>query len=138
MTHLFLTADPFGLATQGVAGYLFYVRALCLAIAAVICIVGTLSVYSAYVDGDSDVRMKTMRLVFSCVFMVTASFALPAFFGMDATQADISYSGGGSGITDIEALGSRPPGLDIQGLTPHIVLLPGGGSAVIWHSIDRS
>ena len=54
MIHLLLTADPLGFAAQGVAGYLFYVRAVCYAIAAVICIVGALSVYSAIIDAHED------------------------------------------------------------------------------------
>lgn len=132
MTHLILTADPLGLAATGVASYLFYVRAVCYAIAAVICIVGALSVYSDMMDGEPEVRMKVMRLTFSCVFLVTASTALPRFFGLDSSAADLSYSSSDSG-TDSSI---RWPGFDAvdieNSVQPYVTPLPGGGSAVIW------
>ena len=118
MTHLILTADPLGLAATGVASYLFYVRAVCYAIAAVICIVGALSVYS-----------DMMRLAFSCVFLVTASTALPRFFGLDATTAELS-SGGGSSSDDNSP---RQIGTGIIGIgDPYVIQLPDGGRGIIW------
>lgn len=129
MTHLILTADPLGLAATGVASYLFYVRAVCYAIAAVICIVGALSVYSDMMDGEPEVRMKVMRLAFSCVFLVTASTALPRFFGLDATTAELSSGGGSSSDDD----SPRQIGTDIIGIRdPYVFELPGGGRAIIW------
>ena len=137
MIHLLLTADPLGFAAQGVAGYLFYVRAVCYAIAAVICIVGALSVYSDIIDGEPEVRMKIMRLAFSCVFLVSASTALPAFFGLDSTAANVEVSG-----TSTSYSGDSFPGLNPSNRfrgddiffpnVPHVVPLPDGGSAVIW------
>jgi hypothetical protein len=129
MTHLILTADPLGLAATGVASYLFYVRAVCYAIAAVICIVGALSVYSDMMDGEPEVRMKVMRLAFSCVFLVTASTALPRFFGLDATTAELS-SGGGSSSDDNSP---RQIGTGIIGIgDPYVIQLPDGGRGIIW------
>lgn len=129
MTHLILTADPLGLAATGVASYLFYVRAVCYAIAAVICIVGALSVYSDMMDGEPEVRMKVMRLAFSCVFLVTASTALPRFFGLDATTAELSSGGGSSSDDD----SPRQIGTDIIGIRdPYVFELPGGGRGIIW------
>lgn len=129
MTHLILTADPLGLAATGVASYLFYVRAVCYAIAAVICIVGALSVYSDMMDGEPEVRMKVMRLAFSCVFLVTASTALPRFFGLDATTAELS-SGGGSSSDDNSP---RQIGTDIISTRdPYVIQLPDGGRGIIW------
>ena len=137
MIHLLLTADPLGFAAQGVAGYLFYVRAVCYAIAAVICIVGALSVYSDIIDGEPEVRIKIMRLAFSCVFLVSASTALPAFFGLDSTAANVEVSG-----TSTSYSGDSFPGLNPSNRfrgddiffpnVPHVVPLPDGGSAVIW------
>lgn len=139
MTYLLLTADPLGFAAQGVASYLFYVRAVCYAIAAVVCIVGALSVYSDIIDGEPEVRMKVMRLAFSCVFLVTASTALPSFFGLDSTAADI---GQGNSITENNIdNGFRKygglTGTDIRGFEPYVVPLPNGGSAVMWGSFDK-
>lgn len=129
MTHLILTADPLGLAATGVASYLFYVRAVCYAIAAVICIVGALSVYSDMMDGEPEVRMKVMRLVFSCVFLVTASTALPRFFGLDATTAELSSGGGSSSDDD----SPRQIGTGIIGIgDPYVIQLPDGGRGIIW------
>ena len=129
MTHLILTADPLGLAATGVASYLFYVRAVCYAIAAVICIVGALSVYSDMMDGEPEVRMKVMRLAFSCVFLVTASTALPRFFGLDATTAELSSGGGSSSDDD----SPRQIGTGIIGIgAPYVIQLPDGGRGIIW------
>lgn len=129
MTHLILTADPLGLAATGVASYLFYVRAVCYAIAAVICIVGALSVYSDMMDGEPEVRMKVMRLAFSCVFLVTARTALPRFFGLDATTAELSSGGGSSSDDD----SPRQIGTDIiSPRDPYVIPLPGGGRGIIW------
>ena len=138
MIHLLLTADPLGFAAQGIAGYLFYVRAVCYAIAAVICIVGALSVYSDIIDGEPEVRMKIMRLAFSCVFLVSASTALPAFFGLDSTVANIEVTGTSTSYSGESAFPGwsardRDKGLDIyRPVSPHVVPLPDGGSAVIW------
>ena len=133
MTHLILTADPLGFAATGVASYLFYVRAVCYAIAAVICIVGALSVYSDMMDGEPEVRMKVMRLAFSCVFLVTASTALPRFFGLDATTAELSSGGGSSSGEDFP----RQIGKEIDPfIDPYVIPLPGGGRGIIW-SRDR-
>lgn len=134
MTHLILTADPLGLAATGVASYLFYVRAVCYAIAAVICIVGALSVYSDMMDGEPEVRMKVLRLSFSCVFLVTASTALPRFFGLDATTAELSSGGGSSSDDD----SPRQIGTDIIGIRdPYVIELPGGGRGIIWEHDRR-
>ena len=134
MTHLILTADPLGLAATGVASYLFYVRAVCYAIAAVICIVGALSVYSDMMDGEPEVRMKVMRLAFSCVFLVTASTALPRFFGLDASTAELSSGGGSSSDDD----SPRQIGTDIiSPRDPYVIQLPGGGRGIIWEHDRR-
>ena len=106
MTHILLSTEAFSVVTQGVAGYVFYIRAIGYALAAVICVVGSLSVYSDMVAGESEVRMKMMRLAFSCVFLISASTALPMFFGIDSTSNTLSYtssisSGGGSVRGDI-------------------------------------
>ena len=141
MIHLLLTADPLGFAAQGVAGYLFYVRAVCYAIAAVICIVGALSVYTDIIDGEPEVRMKIMRLAFSCVFLVSASTALPAFFGLDSTTANVEVSGTFASYSGNSLSGLNPSnnyrGDDIYfPNAPHVVSLPDGGSAVIWTNVN--
>ncbi len=134
MGHLLLTADPFGLVTHGISAYLFYIRAVCYAIAAVICIVGALSVYSDMIDGKPEIRMKIMRLAFSCVFMITASTALPAFFGMDSTSEAVSSneSSSESPFSHFHDLFRGNSDLHHQ-LRPDVITpLPGGGTAVIW------
>ena len=135
MTHLILTADPLGLAATGVASYLLYVRAVCYAIAAVICIVGALSVYSDMMDGEPEVRMKVMRLVFSCVFLVTASTALPYFFGLNSDSDGILATGNSANYsgsyfdwwfkkTTVEGY------KDVK--ISSTFTLPYGGTAVVW------
>lgn len=86
-----LTISPFGVVTLGIASYLFYVRTVCYMIAAVICIVGSLSVYIDILEGERDVRMKITRLTFACLFFVSASTALPSFFGMDSESKELAY-----------------------------------------------
>lgn len=143
MVQLLLSADPLGLATQGVASYLFYVRALGYAIAAVVCIVGSLSVYTDFIEGDPEVRMKVMKLAFSCVFLVTASYGLPAFFGMDSSSQDVLSTAGvsssdtGRGLSFTITGRTRdlligPPVIEYRPVVITPVPYPGGGNAVIW------
>lgn len=137
MTHILLSTEAFSVVTQGVAGYVFYIRAIGYALAAVICVVGSLSVYSDMVAGESEVRMKMMRLAFSCVFLISASTALPMFFGIDSTSNTLSYtssipSGGGSVRGDIFSID------DLHPLHPYIIdpVYPGGHSPIIWTRDD--
>ncbi len=130
MLNLFLTVDPLGLAANGIASYLFYVKAICYAIAAVICIVGSLSVYCDMVDGAPEVRMKILRIVFSCVFLVSASTALPAFFGLDSSSSDQSFF---SDSGTYEEAHNGKNGHDITNNNdPYVTPLPDGGTAIIW------
>ena len=76
--------------------------------------------------------MKVMRLVFSCVFLVTASTALPYFFGLDATTAELS-SGSNSDDSYSDWISRNRFGNEISRIDqPYITPLPVGGSAIIW------
>lgn len=132
MISLLLNSEVFSLATNGIAGYVGYVRALGYAIAAVIVVVGSFSVYMDFMQEHPEVRTKVMKLCFSCVFLIAASTSLPLFFGMDGSAS----GGGGSGSSSSNWTGRFDPfpnyGSDINVSNPYVIDLPGGGRAITW------
>lgn len=137
MITLLLNAEALGLATNGIAGYVGYVRALGYAIAAVIVVVGSFSVYMDFMQEHPEVRTKVMKLCFSCVFLIAASTSLPLFFGMDG-----SASGGGSGSSSSlsqDRAWDPFPNIDrdiVIPSNPYVIDLPGGGHAITWGKYD--
>lgn len=75
-------AAGFTKATQEVSSYQTPVSNLMKAIAAVIVLVGAFNVYFKMQNGDQDVKKKIMMTVGSCIFLIAAAKALPAFFGV--------------------------------------------------------
>lgn len=136
MISLLLNSEALGLATNGIAGYVGYVRALGYAIAAVIVVVGSFSVYMDFMQEHPEVRTKVMKLCFSCVFLIAASTSLPLFFGMDGSAS----GGGGSGSSISNGTGRFDPfpnlGSDINVSNPYVIDLPDGGRAITWGKYD--
>lgn len=83
-------------AAGGVATYMPYVRALCYVIAAIIAIVGAVSVYIGMHTHPQQTTKRIMMTVGSCLCFVGLSFALPQFFGMDGNATGSSSSGSSS------------------------------------------
>ena len=66
--------------TDQIKSYLPYVTNLCYAIAGIIAILGSISVYIAMNNEEQDVKKKLMLVIGSCIFFVAAAQALPLFF----------------------------------------------------------
>lgn len=74
----------------GVAAYIPYVTKVCYALAAVVAIVGAVSVYIAMNNDDQDVKKKIIVTVGACIFLIAAATALPKFFGH--TNSETSWN----------------------------------------------
>jgi NADH:ubiquinone oxidoreductase subunit H len=68
--------------TTEIAKYVPYVVKLCYAIAGVVAVVGSVSVYISMNNEEQDVKKKIMMVVGACIFLVAAAQALPLFFGL--------------------------------------------------------
>lgn len=68
-------------ATGQLKNYVDPVRDLCYALAAVIAIVGAISVYIKMNNEEQDVKKSIMLIVGACVFLIAAATFLPTFFG---------------------------------------------------------
>ena len=62
--------------------YIPVVTNLCYALAGIVAIIGAISVYIAMNNEEQDVKKKIMMTVGSCIFLIAAAKALPAFFGV--------------------------------------------------------
>lgn len=135
--QMLLNTEAFSFATNGIAGYVGVVRALGYAIAAVIVVVGSFSVYMDYMEENPDIRAKVTKLSFSCLFLVAASTSLPLFFGLDgSSSASFSGGGAGGGSSSSGSLLRSDGSFFGSSLTPYVLDLSNGGSAVIW--VDES
>ena len=67
--------------TSGIAAYIPFVRKLIYSIAAVVAIVGAVSVYVKMNNEEQDVKKSIMMIVGACIFLIAAATALPYFFG---------------------------------------------------------
>lgn len=135
MISLLLNAEAFSLATNGIAGYVGYIRALGYAIAAVIVVAGSFSVYMDFMQDHPEVRTKVMKLCFSCVFLIAASTSLPLFFGLDGSES----GSGSSNSLSTDYMEPFPNGRGrgiIPPRHPYVIDLPGGGHAIIWQKYD--
>ncbi len=68
--------------SEEIAKYVPIVRNLCYAIAGVVAVVGSISVYVAMNNDEQDVKKKIMMIVGACLFLIAAANALPLFFGI--------------------------------------------------------
>lgn len=62
--------------------YVPVITNLCYALAGIVAIIGAISVYIAMNNEEQDVKKKIMMTVGSCIFLIAAAKALPAFFGV--------------------------------------------------------
>ena len=67
--------------TSGIAAYIPFVRKLIYSIAAIVAIVGAISVYVKMNNEEQDVKKSIMMIVGACMFLSAAATALPYFFG---------------------------------------------------------
>ena len=67
--------------TSGIAAYIPFVRKLIYSIAAIVAIVGAISVYVKMNNEEQDVKKSIMMIVGACMFLIAAATALPYFFG---------------------------------------------------------
>lgn len=66
--------------SQKIAEYVPYAVKVCYAIAAVVAVVGAISVYIKMNNEEQDVKKSIMLLVGACLFLIAAAQALPLFF----------------------------------------------------------
>lgn len=71
-----------GEVTNELKNYIPVVTKLCYALAGIVAIIGAISVYIAMNNEEQDVKKKIMMTVGSCIFLIAAAKALPAFFGV--------------------------------------------------------
>nr|WP_294876378.1 DUF4134 domain-containing protein [Prevotella sp.] len=71
-----------GTVTTEIAKYIPVVQKLCYAIAGVVAIVGSVSVYFKMNNEEQDVKKSIMMIVGACIFLIAAAQALPLFFGL--------------------------------------------------------
>ena len=65
-----------------IAKYVPIAVKLCYAIAGVVAVVGSISVYIAMNNEEQDVKKRIMMLVGACIFLIAGAHALPLFFGI--------------------------------------------------------
>lgn len=68
-------------ATTEIAKYVPLVQKLIYAIAAVVVVVGTISVFIKMNNEENDVKKSIMLIIGACIFLVAAATSLPSFFG---------------------------------------------------------
>ena len=69
-------------ATSSLTSYVDPVSMLCLAIGAVVGIIGGVRVYIKWNSGDQDINKEIMGWGGSCLFLVLVSVVIKAFFGV--------------------------------------------------------
>jgi len=69
-------------ATSSLTSYVDPISTLCLAIGAVVGIIGGVRVYIKWNSGDQDINKELMGWGGSCLFLVLVSVVIKAFFGL--------------------------------------------------------
>lgn len=69
-------------ATSSLTSYVDPISTLCLAIGAVVGIIGGVRVYIKWNSGDQDINKELMGWGGSCLFLVLVSVVIKAFFGV--------------------------------------------------------
>lgn len=68
--------------TEQIKKYIPLVRNLCYVIAAIITVIGAITIVIKMNNGEQDIKKSIMMTVGSCILFVAAAIALPAFFGL--------------------------------------------------------
>lgn len=66
--------------TEGLKAYIEPVTKMCYALAAIVAILGAISIFNKMNNEDQDVKKSIMMVVGACVFLIAAAQALPMFF----------------------------------------------------------
>ena len=66
--------------TEGLKAYIDPVTKMCYALAAIVAILGAISIFNKMNNEDQDVKKSIMMVVGACVFLIAAAQALPMFF----------------------------------------------------------
>jgi conjugate transposon traE len=66
--------------TEGLKAYIEPVTKMCYALAAIVAILGAISIFNKMNNEDQDVKKSIMMVVGACVFLIAAAQALPLFF----------------------------------------------------------
>lgn len=74
-------ADALASAHDYAVTMMLYVVYLCYAIAGIVVIVSALQIYIKMNTGEDGIKKNIMMLVGSCLFLIGATIAFPAFFG---------------------------------------------------------
>ena len=69
-------------ATSSLTSYVDPVSTLCLAIGAVVGIIGGVRVYIRWNSGEQDISKEVMGWAGACLFLVLVSVVIKAFFGV--------------------------------------------------------
>lgn len=67
--------------TTGLKSYIPAIQKLLYIIAAIVSLVGAISVFVKMNNEEQDVKKSIMLIIGACVFLIAAAQALPAFFG---------------------------------------------------------
>lgn len=66
--------------TEGLKAYIEPVTKMCYALAAIVAVLGAISIFNKMNNEDQDVKKSIMMVVGACVFLIAAAQALPLFF----------------------------------------------------------
>lgn len=75
-----------GTVSTEIAKYVPAAVKLCYAIAGVVAVVGSVSVFIKMNNEEQDVKKSIMMLVGACIFLIAAAQALPLFFGLSSSS----------------------------------------------------
>lgn len=87
-------------ASQGVSSFIPVVQGICYAIAAIIAIVGAVSVYLSMHNNQGQTTKRIGMTIGSALCFVCLALSLPQFFGYDSTGSTNSGNGGFRGSPD--------------------------------------
>jgi len=68
-------------AAADIKAYVSVVKNIVYAIAAVVAVIGSVTIYMKMNNGEQDVKKTIMLIIGSCIALVSLATALPSFFG---------------------------------------------------------
>lgn len=74
-------ADGLAKAHDYVITMLLYVVYLCNAIAGIVVVIGSLQIYIKMNTGEEGIKKEILMIGLACLFLISASVVMPAFFG---------------------------------------------------------